>query len=688
MILLTLLWNWVESGVRQKLTDSLQNRLEMAQQANLAALQNWFAEEQEDVTSWAQNDALQQAVAQLVQISRTTRTQAELPRALVESEAYRRLEAILEPTRDHTDELGVVIVDRSGLRLMHRDRTKVGVELPAAYLEGLQRVFAGETVLARPRRDTWRMIGYDAELQGPLTAIVAPVRGESNEVIAGLAFVFSAEREFTTILSTATGRHRRDLRIRQRCRTAVAVRQPADTDAASIVAAGSTPGVAVARRNPRSGRRSGGGLPTDVAAPRTTHDANGGAAAARDQVEHADADRRDQVDLQGYRNYRGLEVIGTWTWLPQFNFGVATEMSKAEAYAPLAYVTTAFRWLSGTVALLALTTYLASLAIARLRRQVRSARKLGPYTLQGLLGQGGMGKVYRASHALLRRPTAVKLLEGEQADPESVRRFEREVQLTSQLSHPNTIQIYDFGRAPDGVFYYAMEYLDGPTLAQLVAMEKQIPVARTIHILQQVCGSLCEAHERGLVHRDIKPQNIMLCCRGGMYDFVKVLDFGLIKSFVSPDSQLTRPATLSGTPAYIAPERVESPDTLDGRSDLYSLGAVAYFLLTGQEVFRGANAVDVLVQALNQEPARPTALTGAEIPRELDDLVVSCLAKEPARRPATVRDVLQVLDPLAHRLPWPPSRAQRWWKERWEPRHTAVVGEDAADPIAAAVAPR
>ena len=659
LVLLTLLWNWVESGVRQILTDSLQNRLEMTQQANLAALHSWFAEEQEDVRGWAENDALRRAVEELVDVTKTAPKRSDLPAVLLASDAYGRLEEILEPTRDHTDELGVVLLDRTGLRLMHRDRTKVGEELPAEYLAGLRRVFNGETVLARPRRDTAQLVGYDAELKGPVTAIVAPVRGTSrevHEVIAALAFVFSAKQEFTAILNTA--------QLGQTGET-----YAFDKDAV-LLSRLRLPNEQKLRQLKLLDAEQESPLHVDIRDPGGDLEAGYRPSLPRPEqpmtrMVRAAAAGHDRLDLQGYRNYRGLEVVGTWTWLPQYNFGVATEMSKAEAYAPLTYVTTAFRWLSGAVALLALATYLASLDIARLRRQVRSARQLGPYTLQELLGQGGMGKVYRATHALLRRPTAVKLLEGEQADPESVRRFEREVQLTSQLTHPNTIQIYDFGRVPDGVFYYAMEYLDGPTLAQLMAMEKQIPVARTIHILQQVCGSLCEAHERGLVHRDIKPQNIMLCCRGGMYDFVKVLDFGLIKSFVKPDHDLTRPATLSGTPAYIAPERVENPDALDGRSDLYSLGAVAHFLLTGQEVFSGNNPVDVLVQALHQDPPRTATLTAAEIPRELDDLVASCLAKDPAQRPATIRDVMRVLEPLSHRLPWPPSRAERWWQERW-----------------------
>ena len=369
-------------------------------------------------------------------------------------------------------------------------------------------------------------------------------------------------------------------------------------------------------------------------------------------------------NLKGYRNYCGQEVIAAWQWLPQHGFGVATEVSKPQAYAPLAYVTKSFRWLFSTISLLTLATFLATLSVAHLRNRALTSQKLGPYTLQSLIGQGGMGKVYRAQHALLRRPTAVKLLEGEHADPASVQRFEREVQLTSQLTHPNTIQIYDFGRSLDGVFYYAMEFLEGPTLAKLVAMDFPIPVARTVHILHQVCGSLREAHRQGLVHRDIKPQNIMLCCRGGMYDFVKVLDFGLVKQFADASDQLTRAATISGTPAYIAPERVDSPDTLDGRSDLYSLGAVAFYLLTGQEVFQGKTAVDVLVRALHDDAPRPSSRTTV-VPAALDDLVVRCLQKEPSERPETVDDVLHTLDSIAEAAPWSASQAQAWWEEHW-----------------------
>jgi len=371
----------------------------------------------------------------------------------------------------------------------------------------------------------------------------------------------------------------------------------------------------------------------------------------------------DTVDVDGYRNYLGVQVVGASRWLDECGFGVVTEMGYDEAYAPLQSLAWMFR---GVFALFACAATVAAFCWLRnrwLREQVAEARKLGQYTLGELIGQGGMGKVYKATHAMLRRPTAIKLIEPHDADTETIARFEREVQLASDLTHPNTVQIYDYGCTEDGVFYFAMEYLPGITLDQLVARDGPLPAARAVHILRQVCASLDEAHRKGLVHRDVNPANIMLCERGGQYDFVKLLDFGLVKrTSTVDDAQATGSQDLSGTPLYIAPERIRQPSTLDPRSDVYSLGTVAFYLLTGEYLFDGDSTMGILYQVMNEQPRRPSEFAMEEIPAKLDELVLDSLAKAPDERPASVGVVLEVLDSLAADLPWRQTHAREWWE--------------------------
>ena len=309
----------------------------------------------------------------------------------------------------------------------------------------------------------------------------------------------------------------------------------------------------------------------------------------------------------------------------------------------------------------------ASRVIFGLRLEVRQVRKLGQYTLEEKIGEGGMGIVYRARHAMLRRPTAVKLLPPEKAGDENILRFEREVQLTAGLSHPNTVAIFDYGRTADGIFYYAMEYLDGINLEQLVKLEGPLPAGRVVHILRQVGGSLAEAHEVGLVHRDVKPANIILCERGGMADVAKVVDFGLVKRFRPDDTGITVAATvqatLVGTPLYMAPESFSGDGHVDARSDLYALGAVAYVLLTGTPVFSAPTVLEICAHHLHTPPEPPSARLGRRLPAELEDLVVRCLAKSPADRPQSARALCHDLDHVSAVDPWSEVDAAKWWTD-------------------------
>lgn len=312
-------------------------------------------------------------------------------------------------------------------------------------------------------------------------------------------------------------------------------------------------------------------------------------------------------------------------------------------------------WLGALVA----TATVASRVIFGLRHEVRAARKLGQYVLGAKIGEGGMGVVYRATHAMLRRETALKLLPPDRIDEASVRRFEREVVATARLRHPNTIAIFDYGRTPDGIFYYAMEYLDGLTLSELVERTGPLPPARAIAILVQVCASLDEAHSLGLIHRDIKPSNIMVNGHPGAFDLVKVLDFGLVKSTqnVSHHSSVD---TLTGTPLYMAPESIREPDGAEARSDLYAVAAVAYFLLTGHHVFEASTIVEIAAAHLHEIPVPLSERAGRAIPADLDALVMRGLAKDKAARPQTADDFRRAL--LACDVArWSDDDARVWW---------------------------
>jgi serine/threonine-protein kinase len=308
-----------------------------------------------------------------------------------------------------------------------------------------------------------------------------------------------------------------------------------------------------------------------------------------------------------------------------------------------------------------MTSTVTSRVIYGLRAEVRNARRLGQYVLERKIGEGGMGEVYRARHGMMRRPTALKLLRSDHGD-RGLARFEQEVRLTARLTHPNTITLFDYGRTDDGIFYYAMELLDGANLQRIVQVTGAQPEARVVKILMMACGALAEAHAIGLVHRDVKPANIMLCSRGGERDVVKVLDFGLVKELaVGGDAQLSVASNLIGTPHYMAPESITAPDTVTALVDIYGLGGVAYFLLAGSEVFRGGSLVEVCSQHLYEVP-EPLSARGVIVSPELEAIVRACLAKDPAERPQSALELRGKLESLVTE-PWGSVQADTWWLE-------------------------
>jgi eukaryotic-like serine/threonine-protein kinase len=322
--------------------------------------------------------------------------------------------------------------------------------------------------------------------------------------------------------------------------------------------------------------------------------------------------------------------------------------------------------------LVVIMAYVGARVVYALGTEVTRARELGSYRLEDRLGEGGMGEVWRASHRLLARPAAIKLIRSSAPGTaagipdEMRRRFEREAQIIAQLRSPHTVTLFDFGVTDDGSFYYVMELLDGVDADRLIRRFGPIPAERVVHILRQMCHSLSEAESCGLVHRDIKPANVFLCRYGEDLDFVKILDFGIAKIVHENPSEAQTAITIStvihGTPAFIAPEQALGGADVDSRVDIYSTGCVAYWLLTGQLVFTAETPMQLLLAHARTPPEPPSSRTEIPIPPDLDALVLACLAKDREHRPKSARDLLQRLDAIMLHQPWTDACAREWWK--------------------------
>jgi serine/threonine-protein kinase len=315
--------------------------------------------------------------------------------------------------------------------------------------------------------------------------------------------------------------------------------------------------------------------------------------------------------------------------------------------------------------------------IGALRREVFAARQLGQYRLKKRLGSGGMGEVYLAEHQMMKRPCAVKLIRPEKAgDPRMLARFEREVRATAKLSHWNSIDIYDYGRTADGTFYYVMEFLPGHNVGEIVEDYGPIPAARVVYLMEQVCAALNEAHGIGLVHRDIKPANIFCAYRGGVFDVAKLLDFGLAKPTLEAngEAQLTMEGTVTGSPLFMSPEQASGDDSVDARSDIYSLGAVMYYLLTGQPPFLSDNPLKVMIAHASQEVVPPRQINPA-VPVELEEIVLRCLEKDPDHRFQDVVELQRALRDVSFGEAWSSDVAAAWWSCNGCPERKKMAAE-------------
>jgi hypothetical protein len=647
------------------------NDLNAMVDASVTAVRTWMNEQKIDAQLVADDDPIRPWVAELLAIAKQDNSAklegapkqgGNLERALVQAKAQDALRQRLNPSVELCGCVGYIIVAPGGVVIAADLDSPVGTKVSGFRKELFDEANGGRTLVSKPYLSTMLLKDKDGNLRANLPTMFAatPIRDEKGKPIAALGLRIRPEDNFTKILRVAhfgksgetyafdrqgllLSESRFDEDLKQ---MGLLVDQPESQSVLSLEV-----------RDPQVNMADG-------ARPKLRRPEQPLTRLAAEAVQG-----KDGFDAAGYRNYRGVLSVGAWRWLTDYDMAIATEIDAAEAFQAIYVFRRAF-WvilallILGSAGILAATIYIGRQQ-QRLREAAIEAKRLGQYTLEEKLGAGGMGTVYKARHAMLRRDTAVKLLDVDKMSETAIARFEREVQLTCGLTHPNTVAIFDYGRTPEGIFFYAMEYLEGMNLESLVHRNGPLGEARAVFFLRQICGALGEAHARGLIHRDIKPANIFITNRGGLYDFVKVLDFGLVKSLESPETAgVTNPHGVTGTPLYISPEAVYNAEKVDARSDVYAVGAVAYFLLTGTALFDGESVVAICMAHVKRTPELPSARLGKPISRDLESLIMRCLAKSPDERPADANELHRILEECSVPGTWTAADAAKWWTDR------------------------
>ena len=588
---------WTYRAVENSLQELRAATMKSLLDAQVNALRVWVREEISDAERVAREPRVREAIAGLVALAaRKDVTRAALCAGPVRAQVEEVLRPLLRDVGDSTFN----VTSPAGRLLATRFPEYCGLQVTASqFLPLLAPVFRGESRFIRPFTDAER-VESPAKLRAgdAFGWIATPVHDANEQVIAALGIAEPANGVLSAILAAARPGNSGDVFAFDERGTLL------------------TPSRFAANRQ--------------FSLPGMRPEA------------------REGIALEPYRGGGGGEVVGAWRWLDDLGLGIAIEIEATEAYAPLRYLRTAFGVVFGALVAAVAAALYAGISVLRLRGELGGQRKVGAYRLERMIGEGGLANIYLAHHDLLKRPCAVKLLKPARASDEMIARFEREVQFASRLSHPNVVEIYDYGRSTDGLFYYAMEYLDGINLGELVAREGAIPVPRAIRILLQVCAGLGAAHAAGLVHRDIKPENVMISRRGDEPETVKVLDFGMVKKVDTVHSRdLTRGLRILGTPMYMAPERLRNPSDVDARTDIYALGAVAFFMLSGKKIFDSSDDLELTSRILNEEPPRVSQAAAQPIPVELDILVQACLEKRREDRPQKIAALIEALDSIA-----------------------------------------
>ena len=649
--------------LRETMRGQVGSNLQTTLDAATASLEIWVSDSVKAAQTEANDGEVRTLVTRLHAISRRLDDPAAQLRDVPE---HAELQAVIAPVMELQGYIGWGVLDETGLFLATYTAATAGHRPKMGYAVIGDSFETREPVFTRPM--VWNP-GVEGGLVAKMIIVGAPVISDDGRMVGLLCFALDPEAEFRKILEVGRlGESGETYAFDETGLMVSPSRFDDDLRALGLLPEDPAIGSSLYLQIRDPGGDLTRGFTTDVpvkARPFTRMAAQA-------------VDGGSGVDVDGYSDYRGVQVAGAWTWIPELGLGLATEIDMAEAFAGLVIVRRNFLMLIGLLIVGAAGMMVYSIVVMRQRHALDEAEQLGRYKIERKLGAGGMGTVYLASHALLRRPTAIKVVKAEDAGEEGIKRFEREVQVSSALSHPNTIEIYDYGTTPDGTFYYAMELLRGITLGQLIEQDGPQPETRVVSIMLQAAASLAEAHANGLIHRDLKPSNIMICERGGVLDFVKVLDFGLVRAeSQSQDMALTSEASLTGTPLYMSPEAVESPEKITVRSDVYQLGAIAYYMLAGRHVFPGDSLVDVLAKHMNDAPEPIASLRGEPVDAALESIVLRCLAKDVEDRPRDAGELVELLEGVQLEGSWGQREARGWWA-LWHQKHPDAEATDGA----------
>jgi len=653
--------------LRADIRADAETRLRTTLGAGVNAVSTLLADRRALVERWATEPQVREALIELAIATRGRDVPAAEVRAMP---ANTRLYEALAPFLREPGVMGVNAVSREGLIISWGpspgDQAVQGAfRLSASGGELLAPGFLGETIVTPPFAG--RSLVASANISdspptptsgrpAPMRIVIGvPVRDNSGDILALFGARFAAEPHISDRLEAGSDASHETFLIDEEAALLSRSRH-LDRLAGLLLAqqeGGTAPAGWLRLRDPGGDLAKG----HELAGPWDTLPLTRMAASA--------TQGHSGLDLDGYRNVSGRLVVGAWTWLPQYRMSVATEFDYAATYSVLSAV----QWLLGVLVAglggLATVALLSTVSTSRLRAEIVRVRRLGQYRLGDQIGEGGMAKVYRARHAVMKRPVAIKLIDPNIAGPDSTARFEREVAMIARLTHPNTVRIYDFGETRDGALFYVMELVPGITLSELVREDGPQPPGRVIAITAQVAAALAEAHGLGIVHRDIKPANLMIGSRTDEADVVKVLDFGLARTMAGDVSQITQRHLLGGTPAYIAPERIATPDQIDPRSDIFSLGAVMYYLGVGTDLVHGESTEEILLSASRDDLGASVAAASKEqLPEKMAALITRCVSREPDDRPQDARELRDELAGLSRQYRWTQQQAAEWWDRR------------------------